>query len=270
MKTIKKKLEGKVALITGAGSGIGRATTILFAKNGAKVVVVDVDSQEGEETVKMIRDAGGDTIFVQADVSKATDTEKMIKITVEKYGKLDIIFNNAGILTGGPLIDTTEETWDRVIDVNLKGVFLGSKYAVAQMMKQGGGVIINTASECGHSGFPNLSAYCASKAGVHVLTKAMAAELARYNIRVNSVSPARVYTPMHARRWAVLPKEEAERKRKIMAESIPIGRMGKPEDVAYAVLYLASDEASFVTGADLPVDGGATSTIVWGKAPPPL
>ena len=258
-------LNGKVALVTGGGSGIGRATAILFAEQGAKVVVVDIVSERAIGTVQMILETGGEATFVKADVSKSADAENMVKATVEKYGKLDILFNNAGVYEYGSIRNTTEEVWDKVIDVNLKSVFVSSKYAIIQMMKQKRGVIVNTASECGVSGFPNLSAYCASKAGVHILTKAMAVELAPFNIRVNSVSPARIRTSMMMDPWKGLSKKEVEKRLKKTAESLPIGRVGKPEDIAYAVLYLSSDMASFVTGADLPVDGGATCTIVWGK-----
>lgn len=262
-----RRLEGKVGLITGGGSGIGRATALLFAKEGAKVSVVDIDSKEGAKTVRMIKDASGEAIFLQADVSEAVDAQSMIGKTVEKYGKLDILFNNAGIVKFGSITEMSEEEWNKIMDINLKGVFLGTKYAIPQMIKQGGGVIINTASECAISGFPTMSAYSASKAGVYIFTKVAAIELVRYNIRVNSVSPARIYTPMHESIWKELPREEAERQRKKLDQSIPLGRMGTPEEVANAVLFLASDEASFITGADLPVDGGTTCTIVWGKSP---
>ena len=178
------KLKGKIALITGAASGIGRASALLFAEAGAKVVVVDVDSSIGEETAELIRSRGGECIFVEADVSKSRDVEKMVERAVEVYGRIDVMFNNAGIGLYKPLFETTEEDWDRVIDVNLKGAFLGCKSAANQMLKQGGGVIVNTASEIGLVGAKNYSAYCASKGGVIQLTRALAVELADGNIRV--------------------------------------------------------------------------------------
>jgi len=261
-----ERLKTKIAVVTGAGSGIGRAIALLFAKEGASVVCCDIAAEEGRETTNLIKREGGDAIFLQVDVCKSESVRKIIEETVKKYDKIDILINSAGILIKAPLVDTTEKMWEKVININLKGVFLFSKYAVTQMIKQSnGGVIINIASECGISGFPNLSAYCASKAGVLMFTKAVAAELARRKIRVVSISPARIYTPMHSLRIKNFTPEERKRVYKEVAESIPIGRWGKPGDVAYAALYLASNEASFLTGSDLPVDGGTTCTIVWNR-----
>jgi NAD(P)-dependent dehydrogenase (short-subunit alcohol dehydrogenase family) len=246
------KLDGKVALITGAGSGIGRASALLFAKEGAKVAVVDYVPEGGRETVKMIKKAGGEAIFIEADVSKAADAERMVKTTVDTYGRIDILFNNAGIM--GPLArtaKTTEEQWDLVVNINLKGVFLGSKYAIPVMLNQGGGVIVNTGSTAGIGALPRLPAYSASKAGVIQLSKAMAMEYGGRNIRVNCICPGGIQTPIAAAsgltgEQTVLPGQ-------------PIRRVGQPEDIAHAVLYLASDDASYVTGATLIVDGGYTS-----------
>ena len=243
------RLDKKVAIITGAGMGMGQAGALLFAREGAKVVVVDWNAEAGEETVKMIREAGGEAIFVRADVSKARDVENMVKKTIGTYGKLDIIYNNAAII-GRPTFteDVTEEEWERIMSVNLKGVWLGMKYAIPEMLKGAGGSIVNTASQCGDRGTRNLSPYCAAKGGVLALTRITAMELAKKNIRVNALNPGIIATPMALRS----PSEEVRSFEAI----IPQGRLGKPEEVAYAALFLASDESSHVTGHTLVVDGG--------------
>lgn len=249
------KLDGKVALITGAGSGIGRATALLFVKEGAKVVVVDYVPEGGEETVRMVREAGGEAIFIEADVSKAADVERMIKTTVDKYGRIDILYNNAGIMGAYTFTaDTPEKNWDTILNINLKGVFLGSKYVIPVMLNQGGGVIINTASTAGMIGLPGLPAYCASKAGVVQLTKTIALEYADQNIRVNCICPGGILTPM-----TQLP-DPAEAQPPFR-QSQPMRRFGGPEEVAQAALYLASDDSSYVTGIALVVDGGWATGI---------
>jgi meso-butanediol dehydrogenase/(S,S)-butanediol dehydrogenase/diacetyl reductase len=250
------KLDGKVALITGAGSGIGRATALLFVKEGAKVVVVDYVPEGGEETVKMIREAGGEAIFIDADVSKVADVERMIKTTVDKYGRIDILYNNAGIMGAYAFTaDTPEEKWDTIVNINLKGVFLGSKYAIPVMLNQGGGVIINTASTAGMLGLPGLPAYCASKAGVIQLTKTIALEYADQNIRINCICPGGILTPMSR------PPDAADAVQPPFRQPQPMRRFGEPEEVARAALYLASDDSSYVTGAALVVDGGWATGI---------
>jgi len=248
------KLDGKVALITGAGSGMGQATALLFASEGAKVGIVDYVTKEGQNTVGMIKEAGGEAIFIQADISKATDTERMVETIVETYGRLDILHNNAGISQRMvPTAETTEEEWNRIIDVNLKGVFLGSKYAIPVMLKQGGGVIINTSSASGLEGWAGLGAYTASKGGVVLLTKTMALDYAGHNIRVNCICPGFIHTPMMDRQ---LPKDPQAKQAVTMRIQSPMGRVGQPQEIAKAALYLASDDSSYVTGAVLVVDGG--------------
>jgi len=239
------KLEGKVALITGAASGIGRATAILFAKEGAKVAVSDFVSEGGEETVRLIRKAGGESLFIAADVRISAHVQSMISKTVESYGKLDILHNNAGVNTICLLGEVAEEEWDRVLDTNLKGTFLGTRYALPVMVEQGGGVIINTASIMGYNAQANVSPYCVSKAAIIMLTKATSAEYARQGIRANCICPGFIKTPMTEPWEAVVDIEKS-----------PPGKYGMPEDVAGAALYLASDDAEYVTGSAIVVDGG--------------
>lgn len=249
------KLAGKVAVITGAGSGMGRASAVLFAKEGAKVVVADIVKEGGENTVKEIVGAGGSAVFTQADVSKAADVERMVQTAIDNYGRIDILYNNAGIPHDMKNIeDISEELWDHVFGVNVKGIFLGAKYAVPWMKKQGGGVIINTASISGVRARPGLAAYTASKGAAIMLTKALAIELAPSKIRVNCINPVAADTPMLPSFFAKGISEEEARAR--FLATIPLGRFATAEDVAYAALYLASDEANMVTGIELNVDGG--------------
>lgn len=246
------RVQNKVALITGGGSGIGRATTMVFAREGAKVVVADYNAEGGERTVRMVKDAGGAAIFHAADVSNPKNVEALVNKTVQTYGRLDCAFNNAGI--EGEFATTPEctiENWHRIISINLDGVFYCMKYEIAQMLKQGGGSIVNTSSAAGLIGLPGGSAYVASKHGVAGLTKTAALEFAKSNIRVNAVCPGFIRTPMVER---VLDRGTFDEKRII--ESEPINRMGRPEEIAEAVVWLCSDAASFVTGVPMPVDGG--------------
>lgn len=245
------KLEGKVAIITGGGSGIGRAISILFANEGAKVVITDLIKEKGEETMKLIKEKGGEAIFIQADVSKASDVQEVISAAMKKYGRIDILCNNAGIPSFGSVIEMSEEDWDKVINVNLKSVFLCSKYVAPEMLKGGGGTIINIASVLGLIGSQGEAAYCASKGGVISLTRAMALDFAP-NIRVNCVCPGSVLTPMY---------ERIISQKKLMPgsfEKIPLKRGAKPEEIAHAVLYLASEDSSYITGSLLVIDGGWT------------
>ncbi|MFC2024383.1 SDR family NAD(P)-dependent oxidoreductase [Chloroflexota bacterium] len=253
------RLEGKVSIITGAGSGMGSVAAKLFAKEDAKVVAVDWVAERGEETVKSIRDAGGEAIFVKADVSKEDVVEKMVKVAVDSYGRLDIIYNNAGVYDDlydgpAPTAECTMRTWDNVTGVDLKGVWLGMKYAIPQMIKAGGGSIINVASIAGTRGVPNIPAYAASKAGLIGLSRAAAIEYATKNIRVNVISPGQIKTPMM---MTVFEEDDAAKlKLQQWLSAIPFGRMGEPEEVVKVALFLASDDSSYVTGQVIAVDGG--------------
>ena len=245
-------LAGKVALITGGTSGIGRNTSVLFAKEGAKVVFTGRREAEGHETLAMVRAAGGEGHFVPGDVSKAADVEKFVQQTAEKFGRLDVAFNNAGIEGNWiPIIDQTEADFDRVIAINLKGVWLSLKHEIQQMLKQGGGgAIVNMSSVAGLTGFAGAGTYIASKHGVLGLTKTAALEYAKAGIRINAVCPAVIETPMAERAFA----DPAIEKR-VLAQH-PIGRFGKPIEIAEAVLWLSSDKSSFMTGHEIVLDGG--------------
>ena len=244
------RLDGKVALVTGGASGLGAATARLLSTKGAKVVVADMNAQGGQETVSKIKESGGESILVHADVSNATDVEAMVSDTVEAFGRLDFAHNNAGIPgqgRGGPTHEYSEASWDRVIDINLKGVWLCMKYEIPQMLEQGGGAIVNTASVAGLVGQRNGGAYVASKHGVVGITKTAALEYAQLGIRVNCVCPGFIETPMSA--------ISLERRMQMVAAE-PIGRVGIPVEIAEAVVWLCSDAASFVTGHTMTVDGG--------------
>lgn len=244
-------LNGKIALVTGGGSGIGRATALRLAGEGAKVMIADYMPEGGERTVKMIKEAGGEAGFVAADVSIAKQAEAMVTETVKRYGRIDCAFNNAGI--EGKIANTlecSEETFDRVIAINLKGVWLCMKYEIREMLKQGGGSIVNTASIAGLVGFEGLPAYNASKGGVVQLTRTAALEFATKKIRVNCVCPGVIRTAMVER---LLDNRGFNEEDLISGE--PVGRMGKPEEIAEGVLWLLSDASSFVTGHPLVIDG---------------
>jgi NAD(P)-dependent dehydrogenase (short-subunit alcohol dehydrogenase family) len=246
------ELKGKVALVTGGTSGIGREAAVLFAKAGAKVVVAGRRENEGNETIDLIRAVGGDGLFVKSDVSRAAEVAALVQKTVEKFGRLDVAFNNAGIEGAWiPIVEQSEEDWDRTIDINLKGVWLCLKYEIRQMLKQGGGgAIVNMASVAGWIGSAGAATYCASKHGVMGLTKAAALETARNGIRINVVCPAVIETPMGERLFG------APDMKKYALGSHPIGRFGTPIEVAEAVLWMCSDRASFMTGQSLVLDGG--------------
>ncbi len=248
-------MQNKVALVTGASSGIGRATALVFAREGAKVVVADLNVVGGQETVQLVKAAGGEAVFVETDVSQATSVEAMVQTAVDTYGRLDCAHNNAGV--EGVLSRTAEQTeqdWEPVIRINLKGVWLCMKYELPHMLQQGSGAIVNTASGAGLIGVKRMAAYVASKHGVIGLTKTAALEYAKSGVRVNAVCPGVIQTAMvervSGRRPDVLEK---------MIAAEPIGRSGQPEEIAESVVWLCSDAASFVTGHAMAVDGGAVA-----------
>lgn len=248
------KLEGRVAVITGAGSGIGRATARLFASEGATLVIADVDEKGGKETVDEIVTAGGAANFVRTDVSQAAEVEALMQAALDAHGRLDIIFNNAGVEgEQARTADCSLENWQQVISINLNGVFHGLKYGIPALLRMGGGSIINTASTAGMNGYPGMPAYSASKAGVIQLTKTAAAEYARKGIRVNCICPGGILTPLVERFTAGLAPEVVK---KMVEAAHPIGRFGTPDEVALLVLYLASDDSAFCTGAPFIIDGG--------------
>jgi len=253
------RLQNKVALITGASSGIGRETSLLFASEGAKVVCVDIADAGGQETVAMIQEQNGEAIYVHADVSQAADCEQMIRAAEEAFGKLNVLFNNAGIMHSrdDDAVNTDEAVWDLTMRINAKGVFLGCKYGIPALRRAGGGSIINTASFVALLGAatPQI-AYTASKGAVLALTRELAVVHARENIRVNALCPG----PLHTELLMKFLNTEAKKQRRLV--HVPMGRFGQAKEMAYAALYLASDESSYVTGSEFTVDGGITAAYV--------
>lgn len=253
------RLENKVALITGAGSGIGRETALLFAQEGAHVAVTDINDQGGQKTVEMVQAQGGDAMYIHADVSKAGDCQHMVQAAEERFGQLNVLFNNAGIMHPDDVdaVTTEEDVWDLTMAINLKGVYLGCKYGIPALRRAGGGSIINTASFVAILGAatPQL-AYTASKGGVLALSRELAIVHAREKIRVNALCPG----PLHTELLMKFLNTEEKKQRRLV--HIPMGRFGQAKEMAYAALYLASDESSYVTGTDFSVDGGITAAYI--------
>lgn len=251
------RLTGKVAIITGSGSGIGRASALLFAREGAKVVVVDWNSSSADETVNLIKMQGGDALVVHADVSSEADIQRAVATTLSAYGRLDVLFNNAAVQVFGKVAETNTADWHKVMNINLMGCFLGCKYAIPPMIRQGGGSIINMASILGLVGDPDLPAYGATKGGILAMTKSIAQAHGREGIRANCICPGDVETPLVTEYFNYQPDPQAARE-KVVA-NYALGRIATPEDVAYTALFLASDESAFITGTYIVVDGGLTA-----------
>lgn len=259
------RLERKVAVITGGGSGIGKATAIAFAREGAQVMIGNRNAEAGEATVRQIREAGGTCEFVRTDVTIAVDVERLVETAVQRYGKLDCLFNNAGINMAGSVIDVSEEDWDYTIAVNLKSVFLGSKYALPHLIRNGGGTIINDSSNAGLIGRPNDPVYCASKHGIIGLTKSMALRHGPQNVRVNAICPGPIESNMMVEGREAM--GNAVRFDKMAASQTALKRIAPAEEVAELVVFLASDAARNITGAAIPTDGGKTAGILPGLVP---
>ena len=252
------ELSGRTAAITGAGSGIGRATALRFAQEGASIAVIDMDPTWSHETVSMVKKLGGKALFIETDIRKEAQVERAVDQTVKVFGRIDILVNNAGIARTAKIIETSETLWDDIIDTNLKGAFLMSKHVIPHFIRANRGVIINTASDAGIVGFANLGAYCASKGGLIQLTRALAIEYGDHNIRVNAVAPtSTLHTRMLDRLLNAAP--DRDKLHKALADSHPLKRLGTAEEIAELMLYLAGDRSAYVTGAVFSIDGGITA-----------
>lgn len=249
-------LQNKVVIVTGGASGIGRAGSILFARNGAKIIVADVDEKGGRDVVDQIRSEGFEAISVRTDVSIVVDAETCVRLAVKRFGKLDGLFSNAGVNPTGTVVDTTEDLWSRVIDANLKGLYLMSKFAIPEMRLSGGGSIVATASVDGVLAIYNEAAYIASKGGIIALTKSMALDFAKNRIRANCILPGAIRTPLLEKFMKENPQVGDQSK------GHALGRIGEPEEVANVAMFLLSDLSSFVTGAAIPVDGGYSAVKI--------
>jgi NAD(P)-dependent dehydrogenase (short-subunit alcohol dehydrogenase family) len=248
------RVQDKVAVVTGGAHGIGRATAKALAAEGARVAIGDVDEVEGEASAQDVRAAGGDAVFVRADVTSLDDVRALVRAAVEGWGRLDVMFNNVGVAIGGSAGEMNEADWNRVLDVNLSGVWRGMRVAIPEMLRSGGGSIVNTSSVQGHVGFAGWAGYAASKGGVDALTRQAAVEYAPKGIRINAVVPGTILTAMNE--GILREVDDPEALLRVWKAMHPIGRIGTPEEVAAAVVFLASDESSFVTGESLRVDGG--------------
>jgi NAD(P)-dependent dehydrogenase (short-subunit alcohol dehydrogenase family) len=256
--SIDMRLDGQVAIVTGGGTGIGEATARLFASQGAKVVVANRRASTGTQVVQKIMEAGGEAVFISTDVSDPAGVQAMVTETVQTYGRIDILFNNAGMGVSAPFWEMDVDAWNRIIGVDINGHFLCSKYVVPHMLDQGSGVIVNMSSVLGLSTFPNQTAYTTCKAAIIGMTRAMALDLARKNIRVNCIVPGSIDTPMM---WESYLPEDLPRVQREAAEAVPVGRVAPPEEIATAVLFLVSPAASLITGTTLIADGGLLCRI---------
>ena len=250
------RLENKIAIITGGGDGLGQASAVLFAKEGASVVVADMDPARGMKTVDMIKNQNGEAMFVEVNVSKEDSVKNMVEKVVDAYGRIDILVNSAGIFIEATVLNTSVEDWDKIMAVNLRGIFLGCKYVIPEMIKAGKGSIVNIGSEAGITGWENATAYAASKGGVVNMTRCLALDFAKYKIRANCVCPGTTETSMVKKAIDMAPDPKVARR---FFESRPLLRLGRPEEIAAGILYLASDESLYATGAILSIDGGRTA-----------
>jgi NAD(P)-dependent dehydrogenase (short-subunit alcohol dehydrogenase family) len=249
-------MEGKVVIVTGAAMGIGRASAILLAQQGAKVVISDVNVDKAEETCSIVLENGGESIFVETDVANDANVKALIEKTIQIYGKIDVLYNNVGVAIPGNVVETSEENWHRVMDINLGGIFRGCKYAIPYMIEKGGGSIVNTSSVQALTGFEGWAGYAASKGAIISLTRQMAAEYAKHKIRVNCIAPGTIMTPMNEKIF-----DETDNPQELIDtwnNMHPIGRFGQPEEIAQIGLFLASEMSSFITGQCIVADGGVT------------
>lgn len=253
------RLVNKVAIVTGAATGIGEATAILFAQEGAKIVVVDIDEENGRRVVHRIKGEGGEGLFVQTDVSNEAQVKRMVDVVVKTYGTVDVLFNNAGVSVTKEIHETTEDEWNLIMGVDLKGVFLCSKYVIPVMMEHGGGSILSNSSAVSITAEPGLAAYSAAKGGINALTRAMALDYGRHKIRVNALCPGYVDTKLGEDYFNTLPNPDLARRKAGALHAL--GRIAKPVEIAYAALFLACDESSFVTGECLVVDAGLSVIV---------